>query len=122
MQIGTIGNFYGNLQVYEKDGNYFWRIDDHSYFSKDNKREQEITKELYDALVKFQSDSIPNICPFCASKVHRDNKNIYDCGTRLDGTYRADNCRMITTTFENGIMHQLSQQETIDMRNNINKG
>ena len=57
MQIGTIGNFYGNLQVYSKNEKYFWCIDNHSYFSKDNKREQEITKELYDALVKFQNDS-----------------------------------------------------------------
>lgn len=61
-----------------------------------------------------------NICPFCGSNIHRDNKNIYDCGTRLDRTYRADNCRMITTTFENGTMRQLTQQETINLRNNIN--
>jgi hypothetical protein len=53
MQIGTIGNFNGNLQAYEKDGRYFWYIEDHSYFKR---REQDITKELYDALVKFQTN------------------------------------------------------------------
>lgn len=61
MRIGTIGNFYGNLQVYTKNEKYFWCIEDHSYFSKDNKREQEITKELYDALVKFESNSTTSI-------------------------------------------------------------
>lgn len=74
MQIGTIGNFHGNLQVYSKNEKYFWCIEDHSYFSKDNKREQEITKELYDALVKFQTESnkpvqnsepIKSVCATC---------------------------------------------------------
>lgn len=58
MQIGTIGNFYGNLQVYTKNEKYFWYIENHEYFAKDNIREQEITKELYDALVQFQNTSI----------------------------------------------------------------
>ena len=59
MQIGTISNFNGNLQAYEKDGKYFWYIEDHQYFTQ---REQEITKELYIALVNFEAN-IPTSAP-----------------------------------------------------------
>jgi hypothetical protein len=49
-QIGTIGNYYGELEVKTKDGKYFWSIDNwngHDW--------EEITKELYDALIEFEN-------------------------------------------------------------------
>lgn len=59
MKIGTIGNFNGNLHVHTKNGKYFWYIEDHQYFTQ---KEQEITKELYIALVNFEAN-IPASAP-----------------------------------------------------------
>jgi hypothetical protein len=52
MQIGNIGNYYGSLHIKEDDGKYFWAIEDYDgCFDY-----EEITKELYDALVKFHNE------------------------------------------------------------------
>jgi hypothetical protein len=53
MRIGKIQNYYGSLEVMEKDGKYFWGIDDH-----DGIDYEEITKELYDSLIKFEKEKI----------------------------------------------------------------
>ena len=47
--IGQIGNYYGGLSIYEKDGVYFWGIDD--VYETDW---EEIPKSLYDSLLAFQ--------------------------------------------------------------------
>lgn len=47
--IGQIGNYYGDLQVKEEDGKYYWSIENwcgHSW--------EEITKKLYDTLVEWE--------------------------------------------------------------------
>ena len=49
--IGNIGNYYGSLSVKEVNGQFYWGIangDDTSW--------EEISKELYDALLKFEKD------------------------------------------------------------------
>lgn len=46
--IGMIGNYYGGLEVKERNGKYFWSIENY-----DGHDWEEITKELYDALIKF---------------------------------------------------------------------
>jgi hypothetical protein len=51
MNIGTICNYYGGVDVQEEGGTYFWGIDDW-----DDTRYQEIPKYLYDALVKYETE------------------------------------------------------------------
>lgn len=48
-RIGTIGNYYGHLEVCESDGNYFWSIDDYC-----GTRYEEIPESLYRALIEFE--------------------------------------------------------------------
>lgn len=45
-QIGNIGNYYGNLNVKEEEGKYFWGID-----SYDGIEWEEISSHLYEALI-----------------------------------------------------------------------
>lgn len=50
-RIGDISNYYGKLWVQERDNKFYWSIDDwdgDSWF--------EITKELYDALIKYETE------------------------------------------------------------------
>lgn len=66
MNIGTIGNCKGRLEVYPKNEKFFWRITDTSSFGINN--EQEIPKELYDVMVKFQNQKSYEEyynCPTC---------------------------------------------------------
>ena len=49
--IGSIGNYYGALEVKEEDGKYFWAIADY-----DGTEWEEIPEYLYAALIKFQDD------------------------------------------------------------------
>ena len=55
MGIGTIGKYYGNLQVARDDeGRFFWGIEDH-----DGCEWEQIPKSLYDELVKFEESQRP---------------------------------------------------------------
>lgn len=53
MQIGNIGNYYGNLIVKSEEGSYYWCIP-----NWDGEDWQEITKDLYDSLIKFELGDI----------------------------------------------------------------
>jgi hypothetical protein len=50
MKIGNIGNYYGDLRVRVDQGKFYWGID--NYNGTDW---EEITEELYNALVKFNN-------------------------------------------------------------------
>ena len=47
IQIGQITNYYGGLLVKENEGKYFWALQ-----AFDNEHWREISKELYDMLLK----------------------------------------------------------------------
>jgi hypothetical protein len=49
-EIGEVGNYYGGLSVMENDGAYFWAIENYDGWTP-----EEITKELYDALLTFNT-------------------------------------------------------------------
>lgn len=51
MDIGDIGNFYGGLSVKEEEGRFFCGIE-----NWDGTGWEEIPKELYDALVKYETE------------------------------------------------------------------
>lgn len=48
--IGNIGNYLGGLSVSFNDGRYYWAIENYDGFSP-----QEISRELYDALLTFKT-------------------------------------------------------------------
>ncbi|NCC34327.1 MAG: hypothetical protein EOM24_20290 [Chloroflexia bacterium] len=50
-RIGTIVNYYGALNVYEKDGKFFWYIED---WDPKDVYSEEIPKYLYDALMRYE--------------------------------------------------------------------
>lgn len=50
--IGDICNYYGGLQIVERDGKYWWGIE-----NWDGTELSEIPKYLFDALNKFDSES-----------------------------------------------------------------
>ena len=49
MNIGTIGNYYGGLEIVEKNGKYYWGIEDHSGTDW-----EEIPFSLFEELKKFE--------------------------------------------------------------------
>ena len=49
--IGTIGNYYGNLEVKQEGDKYFWSIDDWSGYYW-----EEIPESLYCALIEFETN------------------------------------------------------------------
>jgi len=51
-EIGTIGNYYGNLSVRIKNGRPQWSIENY-----DGHHWEDIPQYLYDALLKFQEES-----------------------------------------------------------------
>lgn len=51
-EIGEIGNYYGCLNAKEEGGRFYWSIENY-----DGHHWQEIPKYLYDALVKFETES-----------------------------------------------------------------
>lgn len=53
MFIGTISNFYGQLEVKEFRGKYYWGIEDW-----DDTVYEEIPKELYSELIKYEENRI----------------------------------------------------------------
>ena len=50
MTIGTIGNYYGSLNVKNEDGKFFWSIENY-----DGDYWEEIPESLYNELIKFQN-------------------------------------------------------------------
>ncbi len=52
-RIGKIGNYYGSLEVFTKDGRFYWSIEDYS--GEDNF--EEIPEYVYQALSKFQDST-----------------------------------------------------------------
>ena len=52
--IGTIGNYYGGLHVREKEGKYYWVIQDWSTELENLDDWEECDKELYDALIAYE--------------------------------------------------------------------
>lgn len=57
-QIGTIENSYGSLEVKIENGKYYWGIYDWG-----GCKWEEITEELYHALMKFENHRIRKINP-----------------------------------------------------------
>ncbi len=53
-QISLTGNSYGGLYAMEKDGKYYWGIEDVGESLKDLTNWDECDKELYDALMAFE--------------------------------------------------------------------
>ena len=51
MDIGDIGNYYGGLAVKEEEERFYWGIE-----NWDGTKWEEIPKELYDALVKYEAE------------------------------------------------------------------
>ncbi len=49
-QIGTIHNYYGKLYVSEKDGKYYWCIENYDGCLN----WEQIPRYLYDALLRFE--------------------------------------------------------------------
>jgi hypothetical protein len=49
--VGTIGNYYGSLNLMKEDGKYHWSIENY-----DGHDWEEIPKYLYDALMKFDNE------------------------------------------------------------------
>jgi len=54
--IGTIGNYYGELEIRKENGKYFWGI-----YSWGGCNWEEITEELYKALVKYENQRISSL-------------------------------------------------------------
>jgi len=52
--IGEIFNYYGRLYVIEKDGKYYWIIENWDTDFEDLKDWDECDKELYDALIAYE--------------------------------------------------------------------
>jgi hypothetical protein len=52
--IGTVSNYYGGLHVMEKDGEYYWVIEDWQTDLSDLSHWEKCDKELYDALVAYE--------------------------------------------------------------------
>ena len=52
--IGTVCNYYGGLYVMEKDGKYYWVIENHSTDFSDIDHWDECDKKLYDALIAYE--------------------------------------------------------------------
>jgi len=52
-RIGAIGNYYGEINVKEEAGRYFWAIEDWTDWLW-----EEIPKSLYDELMKFEDNRI----------------------------------------------------------------
>ena len=58
--VGNIGNTYGGLYVTHDDGRYFWAIEDCSGFDR---QWEEITPELYGALLGFDAEQDGKLAP-----------------------------------------------------------
>lgn len=56
IEIGTISNTYGGLQVTTCNDKYYWIIDGWECDINDIRDWEEIPKYLYDALINFEED------------------------------------------------------------------
>jgi hypothetical protein len=56
IRIGSIQNYYGGLYVVEKDGKYYWDIENYNTDYQSINNMQEIPKYLHDALIKFETE------------------------------------------------------------------
>lgn len=50
--VSSIGNYYGGLHILEHEGKYYWIIENFDTNFDDLDQYEEITKELYDAIIK----------------------------------------------------------------------
>ena len=55
IRIGKIGNYYGGLYIIEHDGKYYWIIENHDTDFGIISEWDEIPKELYESLLKYQN-------------------------------------------------------------------
>ena len=57
-RIGEVYNYYGGPYVFEKNGKYYWFIENHDtdMDNIDMEDVEEIPKYLYDALIKFEDE------------------------------------------------------------------
>ena len=53
--IGTICNYYGGLYVMQKDGKYYWLIENYSTDFNNIDDWGECDKELYDSLIAYEN-------------------------------------------------------------------
>lgn len=54
-KIGTVSAYYGDLYATEKDGKYYWVIENYSTDLNNISDWDECDKELYDALVAYEN-------------------------------------------------------------------
>jgi len=54
-KIGDINNYYGGLWIQEIDKKFYWIIENHDTDFSILSEWYEITKELYDSLLKFET-------------------------------------------------------------------
>jgi len=54
-KIGDINNYYGGLWIQEVSGKYYWIIENHETDFSILSEWSEITKELYDSLLMFET-------------------------------------------------------------------
>lgn len=59
-QIGNISNYYGGLNVMEKGGKYYWLIENYDTNFNDLREWEEISKSLYNQLIKHEKKIISN--------------------------------------------------------------
>ena len=55
IDIGEIGNYYGGLSVMQKEDRYYWIIENYDTNFNDIHDYEEISKELYDLLIKHNN-------------------------------------------------------------------
>lgn len=53
-QIGTIGNYYGGLHVFRRDGKFYWFIENWDTVMRDPEEAEEIPESLYNELIKMK--------------------------------------------------------------------
>lgn len=54
-EVGKIGNYYGGLCIMEKDGKYYWLIENYNTDFDDMDEWEEISKKLWNELIKHNS-------------------------------------------------------------------
>ena len=60
MRIGDIGNYYGGLHIFEKDGKCYWIIENYDTDLTDLSECEEIPRKLHSALKEFEFNKIIN--------------------------------------------------------------
>lgn len=54
-RIGHIGNYYGGLHIKEKNGKYYWIIENHDTNFDNINEWQEIDESLYNELLNYHN-------------------------------------------------------------------